>query len=425
MRIIGLLIAAFLLSPMVANAAPVTYNYSGTGTDTRNGADWVFEGSFIFDHTSLVPGVNILGDIISWNVTWTNGTDSFSNSDTDSTFDVANFGSVFTLNADLSVYVANTFLCTNSCGLGSGERFTIDNDDDWSASPDDSSYFITGTGEWSEPNGEPVAFQFPIDGGWTAYTHPVTSILDHSGQANVEDGRIEAFDGTLARCEDGLFYEGSSLGKCLGDKGEKLKEKKPKKDKPFECANITASCSLKGIFNYEVSGSVADLIPSINFTPTHDSRGVAHLSYDGHVGYDYAGGGMIVAPADGVLCVATAATAIPSTFDVWRDTSKCPTGSDQYNGNYGGADPWSAFHTFYIVHENGMSTWFLHANNLEAVLTRVIFAEGSAVVTKGQPLGFVGDFGVKGNLHLHFEVRGSDGSTVDPYGYAGSPVLWE
>lgn len=140
---------AVLLSPMAVNADLIVYEYSGIGTDNIQGDDWTMEGSVFFDDASLVPGVNLIDDIVSWDFSWTNGTEAYSLSNDDTALIFSNFW----LNADLSVWVLQTFLCSDNCFTG-GPSFTIDNDDDWFAvnSPDIYSYFVVGKGGWTGPN---------------------------------------------------------------------------------------------------------------------------------------------------------------------------------------------------------------------------------------------------------------------------------
>ncbi len=154
------------------------------------------------------------------------------------------------------------------------------------------------------------------------------------------------------------------------------------------------------------------------------------LNYRGHSGYDYGYGQntTIVAAADGVLY-------IPA-----NDPVNDPSGSD----------PWCDFHTFYIDHRNGWTTWYLHAHRLSDQLaaglppgvphpcnsgktSHISSDERIALVHKGDPIALVGNFadGVEGSAgvigyHLHFEVRrGCDFANgklqgcmiVDPYGW--------
>ncbi len=169
-----------------------------------------------------------------------------------------------------------------------------------------------------------------------------------------------------------------------------------------------------------------------NYLPTNYPPFSEYLSYDGHSGYDfpYPGGTSIIAPENGVLCLATSETSNENTSE-WRDATRCPYELDKINGNNNKKDPWSGFHTFYIIHESsdGYSTWFLHADQLDNVIANTIALQGFADVSKGDPIAAVGNYGLCSQSdkcnHLHFEVRQGAEILVDPYGWNGEPVLWE
>lgn len=87
---------------------------------------------------------------------------------------------------------------------------------------------------------------------------------------------------------------------------------------------------------------------------------------------------------------------------------------------------------FYIVDSAGyLSTWYLHADLLESNVWNSIIANGYAIVTKLQVVGYVGNFGLGASCqnqdckHLHFEVRTSLPTVIDPYGTGATGVLWE
>jgi len=143
------------------------------------------------------------------------------------------------------------------------------------------------------------------------------------------------------------------------------------------------------------------------------------LNYRGHPGYDYPvnSNTEILAPADGIL-----RKAIRDTIDTC--SMKISVSS------------WDAYHTFYIEHADGYSTWFLHASGLVPPVSVEIEQKGYAIVKKGQVVAYTGRFcGCVSepclNLpaHLHFEVRKntpgdldpSRGRIVDPY----SDGLWD
>jgi murein DD-endopeptidase MepM/ murein hydrolase activator NlpD len=154
------------------------------------------------------------------------------------------------------------------------------------------------------------------------------------------------------------------------------------------------------------------------------------LFYDGHSGYDYKAGWRdpILAATDGVLCISTSSTGA-SGQTPWRNTSKCPYGNDSaiVRGlDAGSPTSWARWHTFYIVHPGGTySTWYLHANDLDASIWNAILLNGYADVTRLQTVGYVGNWGLvpigstsQVGKHLHFEVRNgmSTGNVLDPYG---------
>ncbi len=130
------------------------------------------------------------------------------------------------------------------------------------------------------------------------------------------------------------------------------------------------------------------------------SKTIRYLNYDGHSGYDYpflAKTTAVRAAADGRL--------FKATVDNVNHNSSC-----LFNG-------WQEWHTFYIVHDNGYSSWYLHVDRLAV--------NSGDHVAQGQIVAYVGQFGPCGNptgmpQHLHFEVRktlpsGKDKDVVDPY----------
>jgi YVTN family beta-propeller protein len=336
-----------------------------------------------------------------------------------------------------------------------------------------------------------LALLFPIGGGTTAYNHDVRSVFDRAGEPNKEDGVIATFDGTVAFCEDGAFFE-----------------KNGKKNVQVGCDQLTGSVQA-GIYNYRVCADTnrtfdingrpdvacldpinGPLLDSIRYRETTDKTPERwpYISYDGHSGYDYLAlkdakdkpiKTNIIAPANGRLCIPTDITTQPETFGLWRTTAQdadgndlCPYSTDVINSV--NDDAWQKFHTFYVYHENGQSTWFLHAGSGEKELKKaekeiakceknankqkdkkkkkkakgkcdidaiyaklnkniepalhgavdiLIYSQGYADVEEGQHIGFVGDWGTKAR-HLHFEVREPEGDglkLVDPY----NPKLWK
>lgn len=99
-------------------------------------------------------------------------------------------------------------------------------------------------------NGDAALFRFPIN-GYTAYTAPVSSILDHSSEASYRgDGKVQVFTGEIAQGEK--YSNGPEI--CL-----------------YDC-----------VYGYKRNSSGP--IDSINYNPP---GGKDFLFYDGHPGYDY------------------------------------------------------------------------------------------------------------------------------------------
>jgi murein DD-endopeptidase MepM/ murein hydrolase activator NlpD len=143
----------------------------------------------------------------------------------------------------------------------------------------------------------------------------------------------------------------------------------------------------------------------------------SYLNYDGHSGYDYSFSKLpataIVAPASGRL--------FKAATDTVNHTSSC--NSTNTNG-------WNEWHSFYIDHGNGFTTWYLHTDHLDPTIEAQIGTDFSKFVTvnRGQTVAFVGDFQAKCTMttktairpHLHFEARRGLSEVVDPY----SDGLW-
>lgn len=232
---------------------------------------------------------------------------------------------------------------------------------------------------------------FPLQ-GYTAYTAPVSSVMDHSGTIPYSDSdhQVVAFNGETS--DEGSPYPGST---CYG-----------KSD------NSTFGSGF-------------------NYVGTSGTGGSYYLCYNGHPGYDYpaTSGTDIHAPANGTLCVATSVTQQPQPPDVWRDTGRCPLST-------AGSTTWSGYHTFYILHEglyvngstNDYMTVFLHSNDLESTVRANVEQYGYAQVSMNQHIAEVGDVGASGAYHVHFEVykkNGENWDRVDPYGDGTNNILWE
>ena len=150
--------------------------------------------------------------------------------------------------------------------------------------------------------------------------------------------------------------------------------------------------------------------------PLPDLPPEAFLNYDGHPGYDFRPN-----PQDYRILAASAGTLRIPAQDHVNNPGQCPR------------TPWEMFHTFYIDHHNGYSTWYLHAADLSPSVRSQITANGEADVSAGDFVAIVGNVsntcsGLTVGTHLHFEVRkyiantdpALTGEIVDPY----TELLW-
>jgi len=132
------------------------------------------------------------------------------------------------------------------------------------------------------------------------------------------------------------------------------------------------------------------------------------LFYDGHPGYDYpqSCGTPVYAAASGVVSYPT--VAIPGYSKANLQT----------------------FHVLELDLDSplGYKLYYLHLSNYTQnncknctcpYLPNVV---NGGHVGAGALIGYSGDAGVPGAPHLHFEVRGSNGFPVDPYGWTGAIV---
>ncbi len=212
--------------------------------------------------------------------------------------------------------------------------------------------------------------QFPIK-GYSAYTAPVTSILDHSGGSPYfRDKRVMAFTGEVA---EGERYGSPDL--CF------------KAEIQTQEGDDNLFCSRGRIPLFGYKRTIISNMGGINYAPP---GGKGYFFYDGHPGYDYsfAKGTAVYAAAPGVV------------------ESKKP--------EIGQVD---------ILHFNGYRTRYLH---LDTYTVNV-----GDNVTENDIIGTVGSRGAVGN-HLHFEVLYKS-KMVDPYGWNGdvsgqyvrSGILWK
>ncbi len=231
----------------------------------------------------------------------------------------------------------------------------------------------------------PYKIAFPLK-NYTPYDAPVSSIFDHKNISFYKtDGVVKAFNGEEGRCEYGAA-EYKSNGKITYYEGKKLEQvckTIEKKKGVFGYKNEYGSPFLEGVLNYEDD----------------------YLWYDGHPGYDYyvVAGRPIQATESGKLYKAE---------------------QDSVNGKGNSKTAWDEYHTFYIDHGNGYSSWYLHSESLTSEIEDEIDQNGFATVIKNQTVGTSGSFGSSKNYHLHFEVRRNGynpENLVDPY----KEDLWE
>ncbi len=247
--------------------------------------------------------------------------------------------------------------------------------------------------------GFPIQINDPNGNPYTAYTAPVSSVMDHSGATPYSDSDHQVVTFTGQSSEIQTPYSGTT---CY-------------------------SKSDNSAFGFGIT--------YVGYVGTN------YLCYNGHPGYDYpfSQGTYIVAPEGGTLCVATANTQSYGAGTVWRDPTRCPLAA------LAGSTTWDTngheYHAFYIVHSglniNGSPadyiTGFLHSNNLEGSIQSSIEQHGYATVTKGQFVAQVGGWGTSGantyGYHMHLEIYKKSVSTsnwdlVDPYGDGTNNILW-
>jgi hypothetical protein len=222
----------------------------------------------------------------------------------------------------------------------------------------------------------------------TPYTAKISSVMDHSGTPldhdnprrwYSHDGKVKAHTGEEGQCIYGTMKYNATTGQDQIVKSNKLASL---------CGDIQ---NQKGIFSYQkVDGSAFTISGQGNY-----------LSYDGHSGYDYPAPSLtpIVAPADGRLYKAT--------YDTVNHNCKCDS------------DGWDEWHSFYIDHGNGFTTWYLHVDHLSPDIEAQIGNDftKSVEVKQGQTIAYTGNFGQCSPVgqHLHFEVRRGREQVVDPY----------
>lgn len=269
------------------------------------------------------------------------------------------------------------------------------------------------------PAPEVLTLNFPLD-GHDPYTTRRTSIFDHSiisgNKENTfkKDGKIVTNNNTVASCDFGaIAVLNTTTGSTTYLTGE---------DASSKCTKLKAG-------KIGRDGNLYAYLSAPLGTGEAASDG-NYYWYDGHPGYDYPGtyGSLgpdetIIAAAGGSLCLVTGVTKKPKDSSPWRDRKKCPVNSYPSDASC----DWNKCHTFYIVHNVGgirYTTWYLHSE-IETGLYDQVILNGYVDVTKSQKIATESNFGPGSGKHLHFEVRTNIDGLVDPYGFNGSPVLWE
>ncbi|MDP3056927.1 MAG: hypothetical protein Q8N37_00170 [bacterium] len=247
---------------------------------------------------------------------------------------------------------------------------------------------------------------FPLE-GYTPYTAPVSSIMDHSmTKILTKDGIVRAFDGEEGKVSYGCFdYSTKSI--CT---------EKNYRNKKYQ------------VVGYKKADGTDFQLP-LNYKDPY-------LYYDGHPGYDYpqVKGTDIFAPANGTLCIIINNN--KKDGELWRSSTNCSYLSVAQQT----LASWIGFHAFYIIHEglemNGTIgdyiTVFIHNDNLSESVYNEIKTNGYVKVSKNQHIAEVGGYGTNGpntfGPHIHLEVFKRNGNLwdrVDPYGDGINDILWE
>jgi hypothetical protein len=139
-----LLLLGVLLFGGAANAGQVAYDYAGTGDDPN----WTMSGTIVFDEIDLVPGNELIMKIVSWEFSWTNGTDTFSDSSTEGSINFT-LPATFIVDANLAVeFVA----MENNTGSGRHPLFAFEfNGDRFNYTTGNDTCCSQGSGAFSGP----------------------------------------------------------------------------------------------------------------------------------------------------------------------------------------------------------------------------------------------------------------------------------
>lgn len=244
--------------------------------------------------------------------------------------------------------------------------------------------------------GGDITLSFPLEGG-NPYTARIITVVDHSAATFYDKSAttVQAYTGEVGRDRCG------PSGQPCGFYNLVFTARNDADSRTF-----VVNGSYDGITAGYV-GTSADCT-ALGFSPSCLERKKI-LNYRGHPGHDYAGTAgitRIVAARSGKVFL--------------------PRKDDRVNGNNKKNSPWCGWHAFYIDHGGGWTTWYLHNQALIHRLANRIPANYCDSTPTGdiplgdvgdqEVIGWVGDVGVEGSPHLHFEVR-RNGLIVDPYGW--------
>ena len=239
-------------------------------------------------------------------------------------------------------------------------------------------------------NPPPLRFYFPVS-FYGPYDAEISAVLDHSGPFNKRDGVVLSYTGEQGRRE----YGADCYDKTYNEKLDESFCKKNAKKWGYK-KNDGQDFSLPGMCKY--------------------------LYYDGSSGYEFpAERDPIIAPANGILCIATSNT--KNNGAMWRNKNFCPHKKDPITKM-----DWNKNHAFYIIHDNIYTTWYSYTDELYYKVRNQILERGYAVIEVEDYIGFTGEWGFKTDTfsRLYFSVRKGEKNieVVDPYGWENQPTMW-
>ena len=226
----------------------------------------------------------------------------------------------------------------------------------------------------------------------TAYNAEIVSVIDHAGTP-LDSNKITKGLGWGKKFHDGVVRA------YTGETGTKTSGVNCEPGPGYKNVDGKSAFRVNGYYH----GTKCDPIPPLDTEA--NSNPEKFLNYDGHSGYDFRAneeGIPILAPAPGCLHMAKA-----DPINHW--STKCASA----------LDGWDEWHTYYIDHANGFTTWYLHAKDLEpSMKTALQSASSKSVrVERGQIVASVGSWSMCSTVptHLHFEVRQGLEEIIDPY----------